>query len=381
MKIRSLTIEQRTNFKKNCPVFLEFLKNTAPKLSKCSHKLYSRALSFIAVENDMINLTPKQLAMKLSKEVLTQSNFESIVGNDTTGNQNIRLSAFRNLVEPFKDDLEEEVSCVSYKTLNNLLSKKGSHIRKQISERKKDEDKNMDKVFKEKNNWKKCQMITINHNQKYDVIFNRFLKTNEVPDYITLRDAVIANLYCNNIHKFQNLSVYVILHNEYKTCHLWISHEQPPEDKTNYFWINTLTQNHFIVIQKSGTVGGVRRVPDKNGGTKVIPNEPIKMFRLSKKIAAQILFIKTTFNERCDRPFFKNDLRDGPINDQKWQRIMNKLFHTISTTATCKTIRKILESEIDWSKLNEEQSHYLMSCLDVNSKKKKIGDDGILDFS
>ena len=371
MKIRSLTTEQRKNFKKNVPVYLEFLKNTSPKLSKCSHTLYSRALSFIAVENDLINLEPKQLALKLSKEVLTNSNFKTIVGEDTSGNQNIRLSAFRNLVEPFKDDLEQEVSCISYQTLNTLLSKKGSHIRKQMSERKKDEDKNVDEVLKEKNNWKKCQMITINHNQKYDVIFNRFLKTNEIPDYQTLRDAVIANLYCNNVHKFQDVNVYVILHNEYKTCHLWIHPEKPPEDKNNYFWINTLTNNHMIVIQKSSTVGGIRRVPDGSGGTKIVPSEKVKMFRLSKLIASQILFIKTTFNERCDRPFFKNDLRDGPINDQKWGRIMNKLFHTISTTATCKTIRKILQSEINWKKLNEEQKHYIMSCLDVNSKKKK----------
>ena len=381
MKIRSLTFEQRAQFKQNVPVYMEFLKQTAPKLSKCSHQLYSRALSFIAVENEMVNLKPKDLALNLSKKVLTDSNFKIIVGEDTSGNQNIRLSAFRNLVEPFRDNLEQEISCVSYQALNNLVSKKGCHIRKQISERKKDEDKNSEEVLKEKNNWKKLQVIVQNHNRKYDVIFERFLKTNEIPDYMTLRDCVITNLYCNNFHKFENMNVYVILHNEYKTCHLWINEQPPPEDKTNYFWINLLTNEHYIVIQKSATVGNIRRVPDGEGGTKIIENETRKSFRLSSYIARQLLFIKTTFNERTDRPFFKNDLRDGPINDQKWIRIMNKLFYSLSTTSTCKTIRKIFQNEIQWNKLNENQKFYLMSCLDVNGKKKKINDEGLIDFS
>ena len=49
MKIRSLTIDQKKNFKLNVPIYMEFLIATAPKLSKCSHKLYSRALSFNGV--------------------------------------------------------------------------------------------------------------------------------------------------------------------------------------------------------------------------------------------------------------------------------------------------------------------------------------------
>ena len=381
MKIRSLTIDQKKNFKLNVPIYMEFLIATAPKLSKCSHKLYSRALSFIAVENDMINLTPKSLAMKLTKEVLTNNDFTKIVGEDTSGNQNIRLSAFRNLVEPYKDDLQQEISCVSFQSLNSLVSKKGCHIRKKISDSKKDEDKNMTDILKEKNNWIKLQKIVTQYNQRYDVTFTRFLKTNEIPDYLTLRDAVICNLYCNNYHSYDEMNVYVILHNEYKTCHMWINHEPPPEDKTNYFWINLSTNKHFIIIQKSHSVGTNKRVPDGEGGTKLIDSgEKIKKFKLSRYIAGQLLFLKTTFNERNEIPIFKNDTRDGPMNDQKWIRTLNKIFHPVSTSTTCKTIRKIIQNEIQWNKLTENQRFYLMTCLDNNPKKKLIEEDGLIEF-
>lgn len=382
MKISSLTVEQKKNFKSNVPIYLEFLKSTAPKLSKCSHQLYSRALSFISVENDMIHLTPKQLALKLTKQVLSDNDFSKITGEDTSGNQNIRLSAFRNLVEPFKDSLEEEISCVSVQSLNSLVSKKGCHIRKKISETKKDEDKNMTDILKEKNNWTKLQKIVTQYNQKYDVTFTRFLKTNEIPDYVTLRDAVICNLYCNNYHLHDGMNVYVILHNEYKTCHIWISHEAPPEDKTNYFWINLSSNEHFIVIQKSMTVGVNKRITDGEGGTKLVEvGEKRKMFKLSRFIASQLLFLKTTFNERCDRPLFKNDTRDGPMNDQKWIRTINKIYHPVSVTTTCKTIRKIIQNEIQWNKLSEDNRYYLMKCLDNNPKKKIPEENGFVEFN
>ena len=121
MRIRELSQQQRQNFKNNCPIYLSFLREKAPQLSNCSHKLYSRAISYIAVENDLINKTPKELAISLTKDILTTSDFEKIVGKDTNGNQNIRLSAFRNLVNPYKDDLENEISSVSFKTLSKLV--------------------------------------------------------------------------------------------------------------------------------------------------------------------------------------------------------------------------------------------------------------------
>ena len=124
MKIKNLTSEQKKNFKANIPVYFDFLKNNKPLLSDSSHKLYSRALSFVAIENQLINKTPKELALALTKDILTTSNFQKIIGKDVGSIQNIRLSAFRNLVEPFKDDLQNEISAVSYKALNKLVSRK-----------------------------------------------------------------------------------------------------------------------------------------------------------------------------------------------------------------------------------------------------------------
>ena len=96
--------------------------------------MYSRALSYIAVENGLYSLSPKELAIALSKDILTTSDFQKIVGTDSDANQNIRLAAFRNLVEPFKDELKDEISAISYETLLKLLSRKGGHIRKSLKE-------------------------------------------------------------------------------------------------------------------------------------------------------------------------------------------------------------------------------------------------------
>ena len=310
MKIRELTQIQRSNFKQNCPIYLSFLKEKAPQLSHCSHKLYSRALSYIAVENDLLNKTPKELAVSLTKDILTTSDFEKIVGKDTNGNQNIRLSAFRNLVNPFKDSLQEEISAVSFQTLSKLVSRKGTHIRKNIIESKTKNLKTETELLSSRN-WKELQEILKNSNKKYGVIVNKFLRTNEIPDYVTLRNITIANLYLNNFHEYDGLKVHVLLRNEYRTCHLWVNPIPPPHDKTNYFWVNFETNEHYMIIQSSKTVGGIRRTTSKDGPS-VVPQKKRIEFKISNSLVNMLLFIKQTFNERTDIPFFKNNQREGP---------------------------------------------------------------------
>ena len=136
MKIGELPVEKRKQFREHVPIYHKFIKENSPHLSTSSHNLYSRALAFIAVENDLLNYTPEQLCIKLTQEALTTSDFIKIIGTDNHANQNIRLSAFRNLVEPYKESLKNKISEVSYNAISKLVSRKGTHIRRNILESK-----------------------------------------------------------------------------------------------------------------------------------------------------------------------------------------------------------------------------------------------------
>lgn len=381
MKIKNLTDEQRKQFKSNVPIFLQFFKQYKPLLSQCSHSLYARTLSFISIEQDMVDCEPKELAIKLSKELLTTTDFLRIVGDENGGNQNIRLSAFRNLIEPFKEDLQSEISGVSYDTVNKLISRKGTHIRKAILKNKNNNLKSHTETLNMKS-WGDCQKVLENANSKHGVLLNRFFKTNEIPDYVGLRDILITNLYLNNWQYYQDealpqckngklsmppqrLKVFTLLRNEYKTCHLWISGSAPPKDKNNYFWLNLVTNNHHIVIQKNKTTGGVRRIQGANAGeTNVIEQTEHKRLHLSRSIVSMILFIKQTFNERCDVPFLKNNDRDGPITDGKWQRIIAGLFGEVSPNMNATVLRKILYNHIKFHEMSNNQVNFILEQQD-----------------
>lgn len=358
MKIRSLTNEQREKFKSIASSYLTFYQDMNPNLSNYSHNMYSRALAYIAVENNLLDFQPKDLAVELTKDILTTSDFVKIVGHDSGSNQNIRLSAFRNLVSPFKNDLKSEISSVSYETLLKLLSRKGTHIRKTILESKTQNLKTETELMKSRS-WKDLQKVVKDMNVKYNQIVNKFLKTNEIPDYVTLRNILIGNLYMFNIHEHESIPVHVILRNEYRTAHLWINDKEPPLDKTNYFWINFSNNKHYIIIQKGRTVQGNN-----------LPHKMRKQFPLSQQIVNMILFIKQTFNESPDKPFFKNQIREATPHSTEWIRIVGKIFESISTSITCSTIRNIYLNEIDWSKVNQNQIDYIRSQLDWSDRIK-----------
>jgi hypothetical protein len=365
MKIKNLSDEQKKNFKANIPIYFEFLKNNKPLLSDSSHKLYSRALSFVAIENELINKTPKELALALTKDILTTSNFQKIIGQDAGSIQNIRLSAFRNLVEPFKDDLKNEISAVSYKALNKLVSRKGTHIRQKIVNEK---NQNIKTPAEQENmrSWAEVEEVVKKLNVQYGVILKRFFKTNEIPCYVTLRNILVGNLYVNNYHHYKDVKVHTMLRNEYKTCHLWINTVEPPKDRKNYFWINLDTNEHFIIIQKNKTTGGIRRIPGVEGQSEVVNQNKFKRFYLNKKVVNIIMFIKQTFNERCDVPFLKNNTRDGSITDNKWQRIIYSIFKEITPGICATTLRKILYNEIPFHKYTTAMTNYILECQDHN---------------
>ena len=352
MKIKNFSSVEKAHFKHSAAEYLLFYKEVTSKLSSYSHAMYSRALSYIAVENGLYSLSPKELAIALSKDILTTSDFQKIVGTDSDANQNIRLAAFRNLVEPFKDELKDEISAISYETLLKLLSRKGGHIRKSLKEVK--ETKSPEQLLKTRS-WKDLQNVVREMNKQYNKIVNTFLKTNEIPDYVTLRNILIANLYMFNSHEHNGLTTHVILRNEYRNAYVWINDSLPPADKNNYFWINFETNKHYIVVQKSKTQTSQS-------------SSQRRLFTLSPNIVNMIIFIKQTFNENVDKPFFKNNRRDAAPHNTEWIRILQKIFEDVGQGITCSTIRAIYQNEIDWTKLSQDQMNYVATNLDTGTK-------------
>jgi hypothetical protein len=365
MKIGELPVEKRKQFREHVPIYHKFIKENSPHLSTSSHNLYSRALAFIAVENDLLNYTPEQLCIKLTQEALTTSDFIKIIGTDNHANQNIRLSAFRNLVEPYKESLKNKISEVSYNAISKLVSRKGTHIRRNILESKSNNLKS-DTELLNMRSWKELQTIINKNNQSLSVILAKFFRTNEIPCYNTLRDILIGNLYCNNYHEYKNMRVHTILRNEYKSCYLWINPDTPPEDKKNYFWIN-ISGESKIVIQKSKTIGGVKRgQPNQQGETEILPQKSRKIYPLNKNIVSQILFLKQTFNERIETPFLKNNTRDGIITDGQYNRILYSIFKDLAPQISCTTIRKIYYNEVKWHQLSTHDANYILRHQDHN---------------
>jgi len=360
MKIRDLSATQKEHFKNNVNLYMAFFQNKCPQLSNYSHSMYARALSYIAVENNLNDLLPEELAIALTKDILTTSDFIKIVGSDSGSNQNIRLSAFRNLVNPFKDKLQSNISEVSYSTLSKLLSRKGCHIRKTLLESKKKNIKTELELMNSRS-WKDLQNVVQTMNKKYNQVMAKFLKTNEIPDYVTLRNILIANLYMFNSHEYQGLTVHVIMKNEYRTAFLWLSDKEPPQDKNHYFWINHETNQHYFVINRVKAMSGVKETIKKR-----------KMFVLNKTIVNMIIFIKQTFNENIDKPFFKNNVRETTMYSTDWIRIVNKIFETVANGICSTTLKTVYMNEIDWSKISTEQISYICYNLDQSKKNTSM---------
>ena len=352
MKIKNFNAIEKEHFKKSAADYLEFYRETNNKLSTYSHAMYSRALSYIAVENQLYNKTPKELAVALSKDILTNADFKKIVGTDSDANQNIRLAAFRNLVDPYKEELKKDISSVSYETLTKLVSRKRGNIRKSMNATK--ETKTPEELLK-KNSWKDLQNVVKGMNKEYNKIVNTFLKTNEIPDYVTLRNILVGNLYMFNAHDYNGLTTHVLLRNEYRTAWIWIKDVPPPYDKNNYFWINFETQKHYFVVQKSKTQTSQSQ-------------SHRRLFPLASNIVNMIVFIKQTFNESVEKPFFKNNRRDAPPHNTEWIRLVGKIFEDVGQNINCSVIRMIYQNEIDWSKLKKEEIEYVARNLDTGVK-------------
>ena len=124
------------------------------------------------------------------------------------------------------------------------------------------------------------------------------------------------------------------------------------------------TNQHFIVIQKSKTVGGIRRIQSGEGGSQIVKQEGYKQYILNDYIVNILLFIKTIFKENETNIFIKNNDRTSAIPVEKWTVTVSSLFRDVSTNINSTTIRKILYNSIDFKKIDFNLTSYILKAQD-----------------
>ena len=134
MKIKNLSIEEKSQFKREMPKYETFLKENLSHLAPTSLSLYKRTLSYISVINNLQESTIKNTCISLTTKALTNNNLDHIIGDNEVSynNKNIRISAFKNLVEIYKIDIKKEISSVAYNSIMEKLGKSGGNIRRNI---------------------------------------------------------------------------------------------------------------------------------------------------------------------------------------------------------------------------------------------------------
>ena len=370
MKVKDLTVEQKSEFRRELPKFDLFLKEHLKHLATTSLSLYKRTLSYISVINNLQNLNTKDICICLTKKALTNNNLIHIVGDEVTtnNNKNIRLSAFKNLVEIYKPEIKKEISSVAYNSIIEKLGKRGCKIRQNILKDRKNKDIERNPISNL--NWDELQCLNKEYLKKFKEIQHQYIKHNEIPDYMILRDCLVCNLYVNNNFKHKSLDFNVLLRNEYKSLYLHIGDHQPPTTNKNYLWVKLESNDSKIIINKNKTTGGVKRCIGTNiGHTKIIPQKDQKIFPLNKDITKIILFIQQVFNERKDRPFIKSNNRISNYTSSTWSKMLTRVFKNIDSKISSTLIRKIYYQKILESDylLNEKQLIYEMSDFSLTN--------------
>lgn len=348
MKIKTLTQKEKISFKNEMPKYEVFLKEKLPHLADTSLSLYKRTLSYISTINKCNDKTVEETCIFLTSKLLTDTSLDCVIGdsNVSESNKNIRLSAFKNLVEIFRDEIKLKISPVAFNTTISMMGKAGGNIRKQIMETRRNKDLLSPSTMQ---TWEELTELNKIYMKKFNYIKNQFIKTNEVPDYVFLRDCLISNLYINNSFKLKNNEFNVILRNEYKSLYLHIGDNQPTSTSKNYIWIKLDSNDHKIIINKNKTTGGVKRknLGDFIGHTSVYPQKNQKTFPLNKEIAKIIIFIKQVFNERSDKPFIKCNNRELNYTSSTWSKMLQRVFKKINPKLSSSLIRKIYQLKID----------------------------------
>jgi len=369
MRIKDLTIEEKAEFRRELPKFDSFLKENLKHLATTSLSLYTRTLAYISVINHLQELNTKDICICLTTKALTNSNLIHIIGDEktTNNNKNIRLSAFKNMVEIYKPDIKKEISSVAYNSIMEKLGKRGCKIRQNILK-----DRQHKEIFTNpitNLNWEELQSLNKEYLKKFKEIQNQYIKHNEIPDYMFLRDCLVCNLYVNNTYKHKSLDFNVILRNEYKSLYLHIGETQPPTTSKNYLWVKLESNDSKIIINKNKTTGGLKRCISNNiGHTKLIPQKDQKVFPLNKEITKIILFIQQIFNERKDKPFIKSNNRVSNYTSSTWSKMLTRVFKNIDSKISSTLIRKIYYHKVQEENynLNEKQLIYEMSDFSLS---------------
>ena len=380
MKIKTLTQKEKISFKNEMPKYEVFLKSELPHLAPTSLSLYKRTLSYISTVNKCNDKTVEETCIFLTSKILTDTSLDCVIGdsNVSESNKNIRLSAFKNLVEIFRDEIKLKISPVAFNTTISMMGKAGGNIRKQIMETRRNKDLLSPSTMQ---TWEELTELNKIYLKKFNYIKNQYIKTNEVPDYVFLRDCLISNLYINNSFKLKNNEFNVILRNEYKSLYLHIGDNQPTSTSKNYIWIKLDSNDHKIIINKNKTTGGVKRknLGDFIGHTSVYPQKNQKTFPLNKEIAKIIIFIKQVFNERSDKPFIKCNNRELNYTSSTWSKMLQRVFKKINPKLSSSLIRKIYQLKIDTTKDLSNQDKmliYEMNDLHRDPKNQKDNKEG-----
>ena len=385
MKIKTLTQKEKISFKNEMPKYEVFLKEKLPHLATTSLSLYKRTLSYISTINKCNDKTVEETCIFLTSKLLTDTNLNCVIGDSdvSDSNKNIRLSAFKNLVEIFRDEIKLKISPVAFNTTISMMGKAGGNIRKQIMEIRKNKDMLSPTTMQ---TWDELTELNKIYLKKFTYIKNQYIKTNEVPDYVFLRDCLISNLYINNSFKLKNNEFNVILRNEYKSLYLHIGDNQPTSTSKNYIWIKLDSNDHKIIINKNKTTGGVKRknLGDFIGHTSVYPQKNQKIFPLNKEIAKIILFIKQVFNERSDKPFIKCNNRELNYTSSTWSKMLQRVFKKINPKLSSNLIRKIYQLKIDLTDdLSNQDKMLIYEMNDLqrelkNSKDNKEDEENVI---
>lgn len=374
MKIKTLTQKEKISFKNEMPKYEVFLKEKLPHLASTSLSLYKRTLSYISTINKCNSKTVEETCIFLTSKILTDTSLNCVIGgsNVSDSNKNIRLSAFKNLVEIFRDEIKLNISPVAFNTTISMMGKAGGNIRKQIMEIRKNKDMLSPSTMQ---TWDELTELNKIYLKKFTYIKNQYIKTNEVPDYVFLRDCLISNLYINNSFKLKNNEFNVILRNEYKSLYLHIGDNQPTSTSKNYIWIKLDSNDHKIIINKNKTTGGVKRknLGDFIGHTSVYPQKNQKTFPLNKEIAKIIIFIKQVFNERNDKPFIKCNNRELNYTSSTWSKMLQRVFKKINPKLSSNLIRKIYQMKIDITDdLSNQDKMLIYEMNDLQRESKNL---------
>ena len=367
MKVKELSQSEKVNFKKEILKYEVFLKHNLTHLAQTSLSLYKRTLAYISVINKLYDLSIKDTCIFLTRAALTDNTLDHIIGNNkvTDNNKNIRLSAYKNLVEIFKQEIKKEISSVAFNTIMEKMAKAGGNIRKNIFVSRQNKDIETNPLSNL--TWEELQDLNKDYLKKFKHVKNQFIKYGEVPDYVFLRDCLVCNLYTNNVYKVKSLEFNVILRNEYKSLYLHIGEHQPTTNTRNYIWINLENNNSKIIINKNKTTGGYKRCLGNDlGHTKLIPQKDQKIFPLNKEIVNIILFIQQIFNERKDKPFIKCNNREINYSSSTWSKMLCRVFKRIDNKISSSVIRKIYYQKLQESNLKIEDKQIIHEMCDFS---------------